>query len=353
MPATSARPASPRQIAFLRSLVAERNNGQIPADLGVEIETAFAGHPVRRDLIDRVMAVPRSTAVAAPAASTGDQIAPPSAGTRAGRMLLAGGIEATATLADGRHVTVSIRTRKRSGRGWTNAALGEADSRTNISILGSRVGWLNVDADGRLLLTLRTRREDAVAAVRAVLDHCAGMIATGGVDRVQEASRCGRCFRTLTDPVSIDRGIGPECFGRDTGSQHIAAVRVSNADEALAVAGTNRAEVAAEARRRNQAAADAAEERMNALVAQGDREERVRVANAEMEQARQMEALETAADALAIPVRPSLTEVARRVDTRSSDVGRARDLIAEALDSYFGEPELSFALGIFDQLAAR
>jgi hypothetical protein len=91
---------------------------------------------------------------------------------------------------------------------------------------------------------------------------------------------------------------------------------------------------------------------MNALVAQGDREERVRVANAEMEQARQMEALETAAAALQIPT-STLTEVARRVDTRSSDVGRARDLIAEALDSYFGEPELSFALGIFDQLSGR
>ena len=37
----------------------------------------------------------------------------------------------------------------------------------------------------------------------------------------------------------------------------------------------------------------------------------------------------------------------------SRDAARARDLIAEALDAYFGEPELSFALGIFDQLAAR
>lgn len=25
------------------------------------------------------------------------------------------------------------------------------------------------------------------------------------------AGRCGKCGRTLTDPVSIDRGIGPEC----------------------------------------------------------------------------------------------------------------------------------------------
>jgi len=43
----------------------------------------------------------------------------------------------------------------------------------------------------------------------------------------------------------------------------------------------------------------------------------------------------------------------RRVDSSATDVARARDLIAEALDSYFGEPELSFALNIFDQLAAR
>lgn len=38
--------------------------------------------------------------------------------------------------------------------------------------------------------------------------------------RFQEASECGVCGLELTDPVSIDRGVGPTCYGKLTGSQH-------------------------------------------------------------------------------------------------------------------------------------
>jgi hypothetical protein len=38
--------------------------------------------------------------------------------------------------------------------------------------------------------------------------------------RFQEESYCGVCGRTLTDPESIERGIGPECYSRETNSQH-------------------------------------------------------------------------------------------------------------------------------------
>jgi hypothetical protein len=31
---------------------------------------------------------------------------------------------------------------------------------------------------------------------------------------------CGHCGRALNDPVSINRGFGPECFGKMTGSKH-------------------------------------------------------------------------------------------------------------------------------------
>jgi len=37
---------------------------------------------------------------------------------------------------------------------------------------------------------------------------------------LQEEAYCGKCGRTLTDPESIARGIGPECFGQMTDSQH-------------------------------------------------------------------------------------------------------------------------------------
>src|SRR4051812_13572854 len=165
MPATtsSLRPASERQANFIRTLVAERTAESL-APLAAEIETFTVYGTIRRDLIDRLMAIPRQAnsatvnGVANGGRGQGEVVPAPSTGTRAGRMLLAGGIEATATLDSGQHVTVQIRTRKRSGRGWTNAALGEQDSRTSISVLGSKIGWLNVAADGTLLLSLRTRR---------------------------------------------------------------------------------------------------------------------------------------------------------------------------------------------------
>jgi len=264
----------------------------------------------------------------------------PSTGTRAGRMLLAGGIEATVTLADGRHATVSIRTRKRSGRGWTNAALGEQDSRTNVSILGQRIGWVTVDADGRVLLTLRTRRQEYVTAVTAVFEYAAGLPTPG--ERVQEASRCGRCFRTLTDPVSIDRGIGPECYGRDTGSQHIAAERRAAGQDVRPEPAAPRTSLSAMARfvETNRAYNEAEravreEASMHAAFAQAEQAAERAAYEREMQEERAAQA------------------TTRRVDSSATDVARARDLIAEALDSYFGEPELSFALNIFDQLAAR
>jgi hypothetical protein len=368
MPSTSARLVSPRQQAFVASLAAER---VVPADCAGAVLAAANGSLESRSasrLIARLMDAPRS----APAASAqdGTSVPRPSADTRPGRMLLAGGIEATATLANGEHVTVTIRTRKRSGRGWANAALGEEGSRTNVSILGRKVGWINVDADGGLLLTLRTRRQDFVVAITEIFAYAAGLSIRGDVSRIQEASRCGRCFRTLTDPVSIDRGIGPECFGRDTGSQHVAAERellVAAADAAVAPtnAGQSLEEwggMVDEGR--------AQEDRMHAAFAEAEQAAERAAYEAEMEQerrlemraattsdegiagdrARQLAALETVADALSIPVAPAGFVPERRP---SADVARARDLIAEALDSYFGEPELSFALGIFDQLASR
>lgn len=35
------------------------------------------------------------------------------------------------------------------------------------------------------------------------------------------AEECSVCGKTLTDPVSIERGVGPECLGKITGSQHV------------------------------------------------------------------------------------------------------------------------------------
>jgi hypothetical protein len=353
---------SDRQVSFYNTLAAERNLPTIEA---------FAPGTSRRDAsaaIEQLMAIPRpSRETAAPSEPTGEPMAFPSADNRAGRMLRAGSIEATVTLADGRHATVTVRTRKRSGRGWTNGALGEDGARTTISILGQRVGWINVDGD-RLDVTIRTRRSDFATAIREVIAYAAGQATNY---RVQEASRCGRCFRVLTDPVSIDRGIGPECFGRDTGSQHVAAERAANGTavvrEPRSTTSDHPGESPNEYMIRIEREALAAEARMNALVARGDREDSIRAASTEMAEERGL-SVDAALDILGVnadgsPRRPapSLVELAeratapRQTEARPADrnIERAREIIAEALDAYCEDTDRDFAMRIFKQLAAR
>jgi hypothetical protein len=340
MPATTAsRPASPRQISYLRSLVTERNLLATSTPLAHEVSAVLNGGPIARDLIDRVMAVPRATTRTE---SSGELLTTPTDVTRAGRMLLAGGIEATVTLPDERHVTINIRTRARSGRGWRNASPTEDGARTNISVLGSKVGWINV-VDGRWHVTLRTRNEGIRNAVFALFNYAGSGLSDL---RVQEASRCGRCMRTLTDPVSIDRGIGPECYGRETGSRHAAL------DAALATAGTTSQELAAEARRQRlvteQARVDREEAIHNAEFARREREQEAA--------AYRLEAEDEAARGISAAATETLTALADRAAATHitpAAMTRARDLIAEALDANCSDTDMAFAMRIFDTLAAR
>lgn len=345
MPATtSRRPATERQQTFIRTLVSERGaDAIIAAGLSREVADALIGEPVRRDLIDRLMLVPRpATTSPNRAALTGasDLQTRPAAANRAGRMLLAGGIEATVTLPDGRHVTINIRTRARTNRGgWRNAAPREDGARTTIKILGSRVGWVNVDESGRWNVTLRTRRGEFKDAISALFGYAesARTDQEWGAYRVQEASRCGRCMLPLTDPVSIDRGIGPDCFGRDTGSQHVAAER-GRVDLSISVDADPMSE-------QLNAASDAIVE----LIRQPVRDLAAEEAELNAEREAERRGFESDPD-----YQRFIQEQARRTPAEPavrSDVERARDIIAEALDAN-DSPDMLFALRIFDRLAA-
>lgn len=54
---------------------------------------------------------------------------------------------------------------------------------------------------------------------------------SNGSVRVLEESVCGRCGLTLTDPTSIDRGIGPDCLGKMTGTTTIRGRKRATATE--------------------------------------------------------------------------------------------------------------------------
>lgn len=335
MPATThARLITARQQAFIASLAAERDHADQTA-----VAHAAEGMLSSRDaslLIDRLSAAPRRAA-ATPAADDSVAVPRPSEGNRAGRMLAAGGIDATVTLPTGEHVTLTIRTRRRSGRGWTNASPGEPTARTTVTALGRRVGWLNVDGDGFWRLTLRTRNANVQAALGALFTHAAGGW-SGDLGRVQVADRCGRCMRALTDPVSIDRGVGPECLGRSTGSRHASVAEpspvVTQPQSAVERDAYEAREPRFDASRsiRERDAHDAAFERAQEQAAY----------EAEMREER----------ALGIGAPASITALAAAAQP-DADLAQARDLIAEALDAHCTDADRDFAMRIFDRLAAR
>jgi hypothetical protein len=86
----------------------------------------------------------------------------------------------------------------------------------HVDVAGGRI----VEAKGAS--TDRLLRYAAEAALAYAWLGEAGMPtpANGSVN-VVESDNCGRCGRTLTDPESIARGIGPECANKATGTRTI------------------------------------------------------------------------------------------------------------------------------------
>ena len=315
------------QLNYVRNLRSERTAEQFQSALSqASIPAGYADAlslVSRRQislLIDSLAAMPRSTTPALDA-TRGEVIPVPTQHNRAGRMLAAGSLEATVVLMDGRHVTVTVRTRTRSGRGWTNAALGEG--RTKVSILGNAAAKVTGTADAPRI-TYYTRREEYRKAIEAVFSYAAGDMLPVGVQSVREASRCGRCFRTLTDPVSIDRGIGPECYGRSTGSRHVGSrtdtVTYTEEQPLSPVGPTFRIDV-------NTGRPVIDEPVVNMVTST------YTIPTPDVEVA-------------------SPAPAAINIDVTPAELDRAQSLIAEALDAYLdGSTDATFALNVFKAMA--
>lgn len=340
MPATTTRPLSPRQQRFIASLATER---VVPEMMQDAVSRAAAGvlpSSAASSLIETLLNARRQEGRRLSGNAT--TVPTPSNENRAGRMLNAGGIEATVTLPSGEHVTLQVRSRKPQGRGWTNCSPTEDGARITLRAFERKIGWVNV-VDGEWRVSLRTRSDEARTAVTALFEHAAGQ--TMGLT-VREASRCGRCMRTLTDPVSIDRGIGPECFGRSTGSRAATVTGESGAPtEADAGAFAEAALEAAEMMRREREhdAAFAARER--------EQERAAFASDPDFHTGPRVEVTLTDQPIPPLSLSTLAADAASPVLTREKQ--RARDLIAEALDAYCSDADRDFAMRTFDQLAAR
>jgi hypothetical protein len=166
------------------------------------------------------------------------QIPTPTDRYRIGRQLSEGKVEVTIrSLGTDRHVIIEVACRKRdpqTGR-WGRASWAEATvvfashKRTRVATMfpkSDQIDWktddpalrwalqqilviaAGADVDDHIGSTLGQTVEDSKAEV---------LVRHGGEFRT--ANRCGRCWMKLDDPVSIDRGIGPVCLGKSTGSK--------------------------------------------------------------------------------------------------------------------------------------
>lgn len=161
--------------------------------------------------------------------------------TRAGRMFSAGDVRVTVTQPrklGGDHITIRFKAirdnREGEGRNWLRVPLNEA-SHVFIEIPSASGDWPDkvgvfYPRTGKFFEDTNADPERVTAAILAAHWLNEGNQRSNRIAgyRLQEESYCGVCGRTLTDPESIDRGIGPECYGKQTESQHQVKQKLSD-----------------------------------------------------------------------------------------------------------------------------
>jgi hypothetical protein len=128
----------------------------------------------------------------------------------------------------GKHITIQLRAKRREGKRFRACELDVAqriyvDVPSSDASGGAEVGILHMSGkwDGKLLPPWGTDFDQArVWAARRVLDIATGRAATADEQaEILEGKICLLCGRDLTDPESIARNIGPECWRKATSSE--------------------------------------------------------------------------------------------------------------------------------------
>jgi hypothetical protein len=112
----------------------------------------------------------------------------------------------------GQHLTYKVQKKEAEGERpvWFAQVMTDgADGYTYLGMVGS---------DGKLRTTKAskfTRDSRAFTALAWTIDWLqTGLPWPAHSAEFHHAGRCGRCGRELTDPVSIERGLGPECSSK-------------------------------------------------------------------------------------------------------------------------------------------
>jgi hypothetical protein len=137
--------------------------------------------------------------------------------TRAGRMLAAGRLKVTIkSLKSGKHLTVSFTSMKKMEGRWAHVPIDEA---SHVFIKEGRTKIANYYPPSKKAFTI-TRNDVLLFSMDQAVAFINGE-RTNPLAEIREGNNCGRCGRGLEDPISIERGIGPDCYGIVTGSQHL------------------------------------------------------------------------------------------------------------------------------------
>lgn len=139
-------------------------------------------------------------------------------------MLAAGDVTVTLTSRKtGRHVTLRLVAKSPEGeRRWTRVPFALASHVFVEDFDGEKVATF-YPVSGTLFFS-RHASEASQWAVKAVLRYCAGQFpGFTEVAEIAAADLCGKCGRPLSDPESIERGYGPDCWGAATGSVAVPA----------------------------------------------------------------------------------------------------------------------------------
>lgn len=155
------------------------------------------------------------------------RFAPDPSVTEGSILLSSGSLTATiSSRATGKHLTVRVRCARRDEFGprrWPTAPFAKASRIFIDSFDGEDVAVLDIVTG--LVRFAPGATHAAQWTVAALLSFLSG--ASDQLTRQAElavVAHCQRCGREITDPESLERGMGPECWGERTGSKSERAV---------------------------------------------------------------------------------------------------------------------------------
>lgn len=144
--------------------------------------------------------------------------------SRLGRMLGAGRVTATMrSKKSGEHITLTLKCSVKKDERWQQVPFAEA---SHVYISQGQGSWGSPKVgtyypnSGLLYLNRGFDTPAWEYAVKQTLYAAVTGVLDTDLHEIREANYCGKCGKELTDPVSIERGIGPTCYGDTTGSVH-------------------------------------------------------------------------------------------------------------------------------------